>query len=127
VGEQRARTYWKMFEQLRDELGYADYLGALHPSCYRNGYPHDLRILTISHFLVNYPFANGSFRTPSMQSSTLNDGSGGDSLRRRRGVSAAQVECSGLSEAVEGHVMIYVHKENDWRTLSDVTLQSITL
>ena len=59
VGEQRARTYWKIFERLRDELGYADYLGALQR--YRTDYPHDLRILTISHFLVNYPFANRLF------------------------------------------------------------------
>jgi len=59
VGEQRARSYWKIFERLRDELGYADYLGALQR--YRTDYPHDLRILTISYFLVNYPFANRLF------------------------------------------------------------------
>jgi len=112
VGEQRARTYWKMFEQLRDELGYADYLGALQR--YRNGYPHDLRILTISHFLVNYPFANRLFPN-SLDAiehikrwgpvAILSDG---DVVFQPR-----KVECSGLSEAVEGHVMIYVHKENE--------------
>src|SRR5437899_8142263 len=59
VGRERARRYWTIFEQLRNELGYADYLGALQR--YRGDYPHDLRILTVSHFLVNYPFANRLF------------------------------------------------------------------
>jgi len=112
VGEQRARTYWKMFEQLRDELGYADYLGALQR--YRTDYPHDLRILTISHFLVNYPFANRLFPN-SLDAiehikrwglvAILSDG---DVVFQPR-----KVERAGLREAVEGHVMIYVHKENE--------------
>src|SRR6266852_9319328 len=51
----RAR-YWALFEQLRVELGYADYLGALQR--YRLEFPRDLRLLTVSAFLVDYPFAN---------------------------------------------------------------------
>src|SRR6266550_392096 len=56
VGPERAQHYWTIFEQLRAELGYADYLGALQR--YRREYPHDLHLLTVSRFLVNYPFAN---------------------------------------------------------------------
>src|SRR5205814_3161911 len=56
VGPQRAQRYWAHFEQLRNELGYADYLGALQR--YRGEYPHDPALLSISHFLLNYPFAN---------------------------------------------------------------------
>src|SRR5205823_14124300 len=56
VGPERAQHYWTIFEQLRTELGYADYLGALQR--YRREYPHDLHLLTVSRFLVNYPFAN---------------------------------------------------------------------
>src|SRR5256712_11235970 len=56
VGPDRAQRYWVIFEQLRAELGYADYLGALQR--YRGEYPHDLRLLTVSRFLINYPFAN---------------------------------------------------------------------
>src|SRR5262249_55713834 len=56
VGAKRARRYWAIFEHLRARLGYADYLGALQS--YRNENPHDLRLLTVSHFLINYPFAN---------------------------------------------------------------------
>src|SRR5882762_7253092 len=112
VGQQRARIYWKIFEQLRNELGYADYLGALQR--YRNDYRHDLRILTVSHFLVNYPFANRLFPNSldAMEHvkrwglvAILSDG---DVVFQPR-----KVESAGLREAVEGHVMIYVHKENE--------------
>src|SRR5215467_5071574 len=56
VGPKRAQHYWDIFEQLRSELGYADYLGALQR--YRIEYPHEVHLLTVSHFLINYPFAN---------------------------------------------------------------------
>src|SRR5438132_1313486 len=59
VGKEGAQSYWNIFEQLRCELGYADYLGALQR--YRSKHPHDLRLLTVSHFLVDYPFANRLF------------------------------------------------------------------
>src|ERR1051325_12244925 len=56
VGPARAKRYWDIFEQLRTELGYADYLGALQR--YRIEYPRDPRLLIVSSFLVNYTFAN---------------------------------------------------------------------
>ena len=56
VGVQRAKHYWDIFEQLRTELGYADYLGALQR--YRTENPHNPNLLDVSRFLVNYPFAN---------------------------------------------------------------------
>jgi phosphoserine phosphatase len=48
--------YWAIFEALRAELGYADYLGALQR--YRLGDMHDPRLLLMSSFLVDYPFAD---------------------------------------------------------------------
>src|ERR687892_2456952 len=59
VGHERQERYWTIFEQLRAELGYADYLGALQR--YRVEYPRDPHLLTVSSFLVNYPFANRLF------------------------------------------------------------------
>lgn len=56
VGRERQKRYWTLFEQLRVELGYADYLGALQR--YRAEYPRDPHLLTVSHFLINYPFAD---------------------------------------------------------------------
>ena len=59
VGHERQQRYWAIFEELRGELGYADYLGALQR--YRVEHPRDPHLLTVSHFLVNYPFANRLF------------------------------------------------------------------
>src|ERR1043166_6558410 len=56
VGNKRAKTYWDIFEELRTDLGYADYLGALQR--YRSEYPHDVHLLMVSRYLINYPFAN---------------------------------------------------------------------
>src|SRR5260221_3080574 len=116
VGREGSRSYWNIFEQLRSELGYADYLGALQR--YRSENPHDPRLLTVSHFLIDYPFANRVFPHaldvielvkrwgPAV---ILSDG---DVVFQPR-----KVERSGLFEAVDGNVLIYVHKE---RELDDV-------
>src|SRR6266849_7554038 len=56
VGQERQRRYWALFEELRTELGYADYLGALQR--YRTENPRDPHLLTVSHFLINYTFAD---------------------------------------------------------------------
>src|SRR4029453_2627186 len=55
-GTECSNRYWAIFDQLRAELGYADYLGALQR--YRVEATHDPRVLTVSSFLVDYPFAN---------------------------------------------------------------------
>jgi hypothetical protein len=54
IGHER---HWRHFEQLRSELGYADYLGALQR--YRLEYPRDTHILAVSHYLIDYSLANG--------------------------------------------------------------------
>jgi FMN phosphatase YigB (HAD superfamily) len=112
VGPDRAQHYWSIFEQLRTELGYADYLGALQR--YRREYPHDLHLLTVSRFLVQYPFANRLYPNaldviehvkPWGTPAILSDG---DVVFQPR-----KVDCSGLYDAVERNVMIYVHKEKE--------------
>jgi FMN phosphatase YigB (HAD superfamily) len=116
VGSYEAKRYWAIFEGLRAQLGYADYLGALQR--FRSEYPHNLRLLTVSRFLINYPFANRLYpnsldaieKAKSWgQTSLLSDG---DVVFQPR-----KVERSGLLEAVEGNVLIYVHKEHE---LADV-------
>ena len=102
--------YWAILEQLFTELGYRDYLGALQR--YRVEHPRDPRLLTMSSFLVDYPFANrlypGSldvlerFRSWG-RTVILSDG---DVVFQPR-----KVERSGIFEAVEGNVLIYIHKE----------------
>jgi len=108
--------YWAILEALFVELGYRDYLGALQR--YRTEHPHDVHLMTMSSYLVDYPFANrlypGSldvlqrFRAwgPTV---ILSDG---DVVFQPR-----KVERSGIAEAVDNHVLIYIHKEE---TLDDV-------
>ncbi len=116
VGADRAEHYWELFEQLRAELGYADYLGALQR--YRTTHPHDPNLLAVSRFLLNYPFANrlypGSLDVVE-QTRQLGPAvilSDGDVVFQPH-----KVERAGLFEAVDGNVLIYVHKE---RELDDV-------
>jgi hypothetical protein len=112
VGPKRARCYWTIFEQLRNQLGYADYLGALQR--YRKEYPHDLGLLAVSRFLINYPFANRLFpdsldvieRVKKWGTAILL--TDGDVVFQPR-----KVDRSGLYEAVDGHALIYVHKEHE--------------
>ena len=116
VGPKRARCYWTIFERLRTRLGYADYLGALQR--YRSEYPHDLGLLAVSRFLINYPFANRLFPNSLdviehvKQWGTAVLLTDGDVVFQPR-----KVDRSGLYEAVDGHALIYVHKEHE---LADV-------
>ncbi len=112
LGHERQQDYWAMFEALRAELGYADYLGALQR--YRARHPRDSHVLTVSQFLVNYPFANRLF-PESLDAVERARASGpavivsdGDVVFQPR-----KIERSGLMEAVDRNVLIYVHKEQE--------------
>jgi hypothetical protein len=62
VGHELQERYWAIFEELRAELGYADYLGALQR--YRVEHPRDPHVLTVSKFLVDYPLRTAYISTP---------------------------------------------------------------
>ena len=112
VGAVRASRYWDAFEQLRDQMGYADYLGALQR--FRSEYPHEIKLLTVSRFLVNYPFANRLF--PGSLDAIEHVAAFGTAVILSDGDVVFQprkVERSGLSEAVEKRVLIYIHKEEE--------------
>jgi FMN phosphatase YigB (HAD superfamily) len=106
------KRYWEIFEQLRDELGYADYLGALER--YRLEEMHDPRLLRISNWLVDYPFADRLYRGAldavkhAQQWAPTVILSDGDAVFQPRKVCS-----SGLWGAFDGHVLIYVHKEEE--------------
>jgi FMN phosphatase YigB (HAD superfamily) len=110
VGEECAQRYWDIFEHLRIELGYADYLGALQR--YRVERPRDPKLLEVSYFMVNYPFANRlypesldavEYAKRLGRAVILSDG---DVVFQPR-----KVDRSGLYDTLQGHVLIYVHKE----------------
>ncbi len=113
-GVERAMRYWTIFEALRAEMGYADYLGALqryrvHPD---DGAAHHQQLLLMSSFLLEYPFADRLFagaldvirrldqRGPTV---ILSDG---DVVFQPR-----KVQRSGIWDAVDGRVLVYIHKE----------------
>jgi FMN phosphatase YigB (HAD superfamily) len=110
VGHERQERYWAIFEEIRKELGYADYLGALQR--YRIEHPRDSHLLAASYFLVNYPFANRLYPNSLDVIDRLRSWgptvilSDGDVVFQPR-----KVERSGLLEAVESNVLIYIHKE----------------
>ena len=110
VGHERQERYWSIFEELRAELGYADYLGALQR--YRVVFPRDPHVLNVSEFVLHYPFADRlfpkslevvkyvkQFGTPVI----LTDG---DVVFQPH-----KIHDSGLYEAFAGRVLIYIHKE----------------
>ena len=110
VGRDRAKAYWTCFEKLRTELGYVDYLGALQR--YRVAFPRDPHLLTVSHFLIDYPFAKRVFPKALEVIRYLK--------RRGRVVILSdgdvvfqplKIERAGLMDSVDGHVLVYIHKE----------------
>jgi FMN phosphatase YigB (HAD superfamily) len=109
-GAESRDRYWTIFEELRAELGYADYLGALQR--YRLEDLCDPRLLMMSSFLVDYPFANRLY--PGSLDALEHVRTWGETVILSDGDVVFQprkVQRSGLWEAVEGRVLIYVHKE----------------
>jgi FMN phosphatase YigB (HAD superfamily) len=109
-GTAARERYWQIFETLRGELGYADYLGALER--YRLEDMHDPRLLRMSNWLVDYPFAERLYPgaldavSHARQWGPVVILSDGDAVFQPR-----KVDRSGLWRAFDGHVLIYIHKE----------------
>ncbi|HEY1683745.1 MAG TPA: HAD family hydrolase [Tepidisphaeraceae bacterium] len=109
-GGKARQEYFAIFETLRSELGYADYLGALQR--YRIAHPEDVRVLNLSQFLIDYPFRDRLYpgaievlreARAAHPTAILSDG---DVVFQPR-----KIRQAGIHVAVEGHVMIYIHKE----------------
>jgi len=118
-GPECERRYWELFEQLRSELGYADYLGALQR--YRVERPRDPNAIRISLYLLHYPFADRVY--PGALDAIRALGQRGRPVILSDGDVVFQprkIERSGLWEAVEGEVLVYIHKE---QMLDDVELR----
>jgi FMN phosphatase YigB (HAD superfamily) len=109
-GPQCRDRFWAIHEELFKQLGYCDYLGAFQR--FRIEHPYESHLVTASSFLVDYPFANRLYpgaldvlarfreRGPTV---IVTDG---DMVFQPR-----RVQRSGIFEMVEGHVLIYIHKE----------------
>ena len=116
VGREGDRRYWNILQRLHRALGYADYLGALQK--YRQSYPHDPHVLTLSSFLINYPFAKRVFPqamrviTRCRRVGSVVILSDGDVVFQPH-----KIQQSGLAAAVDDHVLVYVHKEEQIRNI----------
>ncbi len=108
--------YWAIFEELRGEIGYADYLGALER--YRVEDIHDPTLLLMSSWLVDYPFASRLY--PQALEAVAHVQQWGPAVVLSDGDAVFQprkVDKSGIWKAVHGRVLIYIHKEEE---LADV-------
>ena len=113
-GDACAQRYWAIFDALRKELGYVDYLGALQR--YRidaeQGSLNEQRLLTMSSFLLDYPFADRLYAgaleviTHLGRYGTTVILTDGDVVFQPR-----KLQRSGLWDAVGGRALVYVHKE----------------
>lgn len=102
--------YWRILDDLFTELGYRDYLGALQR--YRIEHPCEVELLPMSSFLLDYPFAERLYPRAIVVLKRLGDLgptvilSDGDVVFQPR-----KVERAGIADAVDGRVLIYLHKE----------------
>jgi FMN phosphatase YigB (HAD superfamily) len=112
VSAQAERDYFALFEERRNEMGYADYLGALQR--YRDLHPEHTQIIQVSLYLLNYHFANRLFPNALDvieavkqfgKAAILSDG---DVVFQ-----PYKIENAGLWEAFDGNVLIYIHKEHE--------------
>jgi FMN phosphatase YigB (HAD superfamily) len=102
--------YWRILEDLFVELGYRDYIGALQR--FRVEHPREVELLSMSSFLMDYPFAGRLYpdalevlkRLRSLGPTVIL--SDGDVVFQPR-----KVEHAGIADVVGGHVLIYIHKE----------------
>ena len=112
LGHDQQQRYWNLFKQLRGEVGYADYLGALQR--YRIEYSHDTHIPKVSEFLLDYPFGNRLFpHALAVLKQMQRYGqvvlvSDGDAVFQPH-----KIQRAGLFDAVDGQMLIYVHKEEE--------------
>jgi hypothetical protein len=111
-GPETRDRYWAIFEDLRTELGYADYLGALER--YRLQDMHDPRILQVAPWLVGYPFAERLF--PGALGAVAHVERWGEPVILSDGDAVFQpvkIDHSGLARAFCNRVLIYIHKEQE--------------
>jgi FMN phosphatase YigB (HAD superfamily) len=109
-GPDAGTLYWRIFEELRTSLGYVDYLGALQR--FRMERLHDPRVLQLSGYLLDYPFADRLY--PGALDAVKHCRAWGPTVVLSDGDAVFQprkLERSGIRDAVEGRVLIYIHKE----------------
>ena len=109
-GQEECDRYWSLYEQLRDTVGYADYLGALQH--FRRESDARPGLLATASWLLDYPFEERLFAHALSTIETLNTLgravilSDGDIVFQPH-----KIDRAGIYGAVRGDVLIFVHKE----------------
>jgi FMN phosphatase YigB (HAD superfamily) len=109
-GVEHRKRYWQIFEDLRTKVGVADYLGSLQ--AFRAGVDDDPMLLQMSHFLLDFPFQKLLF--PGALSAIAHLRAMGRAVVLSDGDVVFQprkIQHAGIWDAVQGAVLIYVHKE----------------
>lgn len=112
LGPAARDRYFELLEELRRELGYADYLGALQR--YRLEHSHTRCLMSVSRFLIDYPFRDRLY--PKALAVIEHLQTLGRTVILSDGDVVFQphkIRRSGLYDAVNGEVLIYVHKEQE--------------
>lgn len=111
-----AKRYWEIYEDLREKLGYADYLGAIQK--FRLECDDEVRAQELAAFLLGYDFAARLY--PGALDAVAHLSQFGPCVVLSDGDVVLQphkIKVSGIADAVAGRVLVYVHKE---RMLDDV-------
>jgi len=110
-GVAECERYWAIYNGLRQQLGYADYLDALQK--FRNGCADNQKLLLMSDFLLDYPFAERLYPRALQAIARLRKLglpvvlSDGDIVFQPR-----KIQRSGIWDAIDGRVMVCTHKES---------------
>ena len=111
-GAATKERYWAIFEEIRQQLDYADYLGALER--YRLEDLHDPKLLEMGVWLIDYPFADRLY--PGALDAVRRAEAVGTPVILSDGDAVFQpvkIARSGLSRAFDGRTLIYIHKEQE--------------
>jgi len=114
IGRRHADEYWRLLEARRHRFGFADYLGALQS--YRRRHRHQPHVLAVSSFLLDYPFAERLM--PGARNVLARLRKHGETVIVSDGDVVFQphkIESSGLRDAVQGRVLVYIHKHRELR------------
>lgn len=110
-GASECERYWSIYEQLRDECGFADYLGALQR--FRVGLDNEPSLLQMSKYLLEYPFAERLY--PHALATVAHLRTLGPTVILSDGdvvLQPRKIQHAGLWDAVRGEVLVYVHKQH---------------
>lgn len=111
-GADERTRYWNIYAVLKKSLGYADYLGALQ--AFRVDNRDQVRLQQAGEFMLDYPFEDRLYPQALAVIDHLSGMapvlvlSDGDMVFQPR-----KIRRAGIEAAVDGRVLIYMHKQNE--------------